>query len=73
MAVTKMHNFLVELAVLLEKHDASIGWDCDDCSDMHGISGEGMVVTVGGVERWFASQWEIYASDIRESCDDSRG
>ena len=61
-----MNEFLIELAALLTRHNASIGWDCDDCSDMHGIFGEGMVVTVGTEQRSYPGCWDIDASDCCE-------
>lgn len=40
-----MNEFTKELLALLEKHNASIHWGCDPCSDLHGVTGERMLVT----------------------------
>lgn len=37
-------EFLQRLRSLLIEASASIEWDCDDSSDMHGITGERMVI-----------------------------
>jgi hypothetical protein len=62
-----MQEFLIELAVLLEKHNASIEWYCDDCTDTHGIYGDGMVVTADGVEHRFPNTWDIDGREVREA------
>ena len=38
------NNFITELKALLEKYNASIGWECAECSDTHGIYNEHMVI-----------------------------
>lgn len=42
-----MEEFLKELQALLEKHKASINFDCDSSSDTRGIYLAGIQVTVG--------------------------
>jgi putative aminopeptidase FrvX len=42
-----MDDFLTELRALLVKYDATIGWDCHPCSDMHGVTGEHMYAQIG--------------------------
>jgi hypothetical protein len=42
-----MDDFLKELRALLVKYDATIGWDCHPCSDMHGVTGEHMYAQIG--------------------------
>ena len=37
-------EFLQRLRALLAEAGASIEWDCDDSSDMYGITGERMVI-----------------------------
>ena len=39
-------SFKLELKELLEKYNASIGFECADCSDLHGVYEERIVVTV---------------------------
>ena len=67
--MTMMHEFLIELADLLKKHDASIEWDCDDCSDMHGIIGDKMVVKVGKDKLDFPGCWGIDAYEASSAID----
>lgn len=40
-----MNEFTKELLAVLEKHNASIYWGCNPCSDLHGVIGEYMAVT----------------------------
>jgi hypothetical protein len=40
-------EFINELDVLLKKYNASIQWDCSQCSDTHGIYDERMIVING--------------------------
>jgi hypothetical protein len=42
-----MDDFLKELRALLVKYEATIGWDCHPCSDMHGVTGEHMYAQIG--------------------------
>ena len=39
-------SFKKELKELLEKYNATIGFECADCSDLHGVYEERIVVTV---------------------------
>ena len=39
-------SFEKELKELLEKYNATIGFECADCSDLHGVYEERIVVTV---------------------------
>jgi hypothetical protein len=39
-------SFKKELKDLLEKYNASIGFECADCSDLHGVYEERIVVSV---------------------------
>ena len=64
-----MQEFLIELADLLKKHDASIEWDCDDCSDLHGLIGDKMVVTVGTDTLDFPGCWDIDADEVSNAID----
>ena len=38
-------QFLLELAALLKKYNASIDWNCGPCSDTHGIYDETMSIS----------------------------
>jgi hypothetical protein len=44
--------FLTELRDLLQRYDAEISVDYDDCSDLHGVTGESMSVSMGKVDRF---------------------
>ena len=59
-----MNEFLKELKALLSKHNATIGFDVDDCSDLHGVYGEHIFVTVGEEVKDFKHSWSLDASDI---------
>lgn len=39
-------SFKKELKELLEKYNATIGFECADCSDLHGVYEERIVVSV---------------------------
>lgn len=39
--------FKHELQALLEKYNASISWGCDWSSDLHGVTGEKMILETG--------------------------
>lgn len=39
-------SFKKELKELLEKYNATIGFECADCSDLHGVYEERIVMTV---------------------------
>lgn len=63
-------NFLKELSDLLEKYNAVIGVDMDECSDTHGISGEKVVISIKEEGRsnytdvFETHGWRIDASDF---------
>ena len=44
--------FLTELRDLLQRYDAEISVDYDDCSDFHGVTGEAMSVSMGKADRF---------------------
>ena len=44
--------FLTELRDLLQRYDAEISVDYDDCSDFHGVTGAAMSVSMGKVDRF---------------------
>lgn len=51
-------SFRKELKELLTKYNVSISWDYDDCSDTHGMTGEGISFDTNfGVPR--NQQWEL--------------
>lgn len=43
----KAKEFAVELENLLKKYSASIDWTCADCSDLHGVYDDKLVVNFG--------------------------
>lgn len=44
--------FLTELRDLLQRYDAEISVDYDACSDLQGVTGEAMSVSMGQVDRF---------------------
>lgn len=64
-----MEEFLKELQKLLEKHKATINFDCCSSSDTHGIYKPGIEVTVGlwpDQQRFkFNHTWGIDALDVK--------
>ena len=55
-----MDDFLTELRALLVKYNATVGWDCHPCSDMHGVTGEHIYAQIGsGPRLTLASDWYI--------------
>lgn len=39
-----MTEFQIELRALLDKYKATISWGCGECSDLHGVYDEHMIV-----------------------------
>jgi hypothetical protein len=37
-------DFVKELKALMLKHDVEINWDYDDCSDLHGVTNQAIVI-----------------------------
>ena len=63
------HEFLTELRDLMIKHDIdTIGFECDSCSDWHGVTGEHMsIVTNKGEEILHANyQTHLSVNDLTE-------
>lgn len=48
----EQRRFLTELRDLLERYDAEIVIDCDDPSDLHGVTGECTGVSIGHDDRF---------------------
>nr|DAQ92047.1 MAG TPA: 33 kDa chaperonin [Caudoviricetes sp.] len=66
-------EFLNELKSLLEKHDATIGFNCADCSDTYGLYEERIVAQVGrGKEISMASGWDCGAENVTETIKHSK-
>ncbi len=59
-----MDDFKKELKALLDKYKAEIGFDCDECSDLHGVTGEHMYVRVGDREEKFDT-WSLEGFDLK--------
>ncbi len=57
-------EFKRELKALLDKYGASISLECDESSDLYGISGERMEVRLHGVLVIRVSGWELSGSDL---------
>jgi len=60
-----MNDFLKELKVLMEKHDASIGFICSPCGDCYCLNNGGIVVEVGKERKEFGYLW-LLPEDIDE-------
>lgn len=59
-----MHPIIEELKKLLEEHNCSIYFDCDDCSDWYGITGDRMVIANENSEIISVSGTGICPSDL---------
>lgn len=72
--ITKQEaEFLNELKALLEKYDASIGFNCAACSDTYGLYEERVVAQVGrGKEISMASGWGCVAENVTETIKHSK-
>ena len=65
--MSKINDFKKDLRDLLTKYDASIDFDCDDCSDTYGITGDHLGVCFDGQNVIkLNSGWSIDASDLNE-------
>ncbi len=61
-------EFLLELAALLEKYGASIGFGCGEGSDTHGLYDERIGVSFGdNTEVVLAEGWCVDSKDIFEA------
>lgn len=52
----KAKEFADKLQALLQEYNASIDWTCSDCSDLHGVYDEKMVIS-------FGNKWAIEFPD----------
>lgn len=64
-----MQALIKELKALLEKHNATISFDCAECSDLHGIYDERMEISKGHPDNSNRHElqipgWSIDASDL---------
>lgn len=57
-------EFLKELKGLLKKYNASISFECADCSDTYGIYEAGMGINVNGKRIKKTSGWALDATDL---------
>lgn len=58
-------EFLSRLSKLLKEYNASIGFDCDSPSDLHGVTGEGVILSINDkVIQKFDYEWDINYQDI---------
>lgn len=60
----KKIEFLKELKDLLVKYNATLGFDCDDFSDLYGIYDEKIIARIDGKEIVLANGYEADASDL---------
>lgn len=59
------NNLIVELAALLEKYDAAIGFSCSDCSDTYGLYDERIIVSIKDDIIASADGWYLTSSDLK--------
>jgi len=64
MSSKKAENFKADLKALLEKYNASIGWDCHWSSDLHGVYDQEMNCTVGGETIKLTDGCDLDSTDI---------
>lgn len=57
-------NFKIELKELLSKYKATIGFDCDACSDTYGLYGEYIAVWIDDESIKLTDGWGVSSSDI---------
>jgi len=62
-----VENFKTELYELLKKYNAILHFDCDECSDLHGVYGEKMTVEIKGVDHTLNHGMELDAHDVLKS------
>lgn len=60
----KLSEFKKELKQLLEKYDAVIYWECGEGSDLWGIYGETMKVSIGKDEYTLTEDGGISKEDL---------
>lgn len=61
---TNVINFKIELKELLGKYKATIGFGCDDCSDIYGLYGEYIAVWLDDEAIKLVDGWGVSSSDI---------
>lgn len=57
-------DFLTELKGLLTRYDARICFDCNDSSDLHGLSGEQIAIYMTDEKVFYASGYSLNKSDL---------
>ena len=60
-----MEQFKKELKELLAKYDATIAFECGECSDLHGVYDEKIVAEVGGKEITLSDGYYVQSSDLK--------
>ena len=59
-------SFKKELKKLLIKYRATISFDCSECSDLHGISGERIIAELGEKEIHLSDGYYVSPLDLEE-------
>ena len=62
-------EFLCKLQRLLSEYNASIYWRFNDCSDMHGVSGEGVGISIGNDEALKVQGMHLNAYAIKQEIE----
>ena len=62
-------EFLCKLRHLLSEYNANIYWSFNDCSDMHGVSGEGVGISIGNDEALKVPGMYLNAYSIKQELD----
>lgn len=60
------HPFIDELRALLEKHKATIQWECHWASDLHGVTDQKMVIEVDRIVVASVDGAGISAHDLKD-------
>ena len=63
----KIKAFQKDLKALLKKHNASIGFGCSDCSDLHGVYDEKIIADIDNGDSFtLADGMWLSPSDIED-------
>lgn len=69
MATDERIEFLRKLQHLLAEYNASIYWSFSDCSDMHGVSGEGVGINIGSEQALEVQGMRLNAYAIKQELE----
>ncbi len=58
------NEFKAKLRALLAEYNASIGFECGEASDLHGVYDERIIVMIGDTEHVLADGYCVEARDL---------